>query len=201
MLLAHTDDLLERRGISNFSIAEKIHFYGDLRIRDQEVHRDDKDNSYEQRYRLRAGMSYDMTEKLVLEAQISSGKGNPTSGNVSFSKGIGIEQFKLDILDLEYRFDETSWLRAGKSKHYFYRPMKTQLIWDNDIRPEGLSYGFKDGDRFTAGAWKVHRLENKALSTGPIYMLTAQYIHKMGGMACRWRALLLRWCQREYPSL
>ena len=178
-LFSHTDNSLERLAEPNLTVADKFHFYGDLRIRDQEVHRDDKDNSYEQRYRVRVGISYDITDQFIFEFQGASGKGNPTSGNVSFSKGIGIEHYKIDILDLKYKLDDSSWLRAGKSKHYFYRPMKTQLIWDNDIRPEGISYGYKNGDRFTAGVWKVHRLENKVESSGDIYMLVAQYVHKM----------------------
>jgi len=181
-LFSHTDDPLERPAEPKLTIADKFHFYGDLRIRDQEVHRNDKDNSYEQRYRVRVGMSYDISEQFIFETQVASGKGNPTSGNVSFSKGIGIEQYKIDILDLEYKIDNVSWLRAGKSKHYFYRPMKTQLIWDNDIRPEGLSYGYKDGNRLTAGAWKVHRLENKAESSADIYMFVAQYVHKIDAL-------------------
>ena len=123
-------------------------FYGDVRVRHQEIHRDDKDNSYQQRYRIRLGISYDITDDLIFEAQTSSGKGNPTSGNVKFSDGLDIDKFKVDILDIEYKFNK-SWIRAGKSKHYFYRPMKTQLIWDNDIRPEGVSYGYKDGNRAT----------------------------------------------------
>ncbi len=181
-LFAHTDDPLERPAKANFSIVDKFHFYGDLRIRHQAVHRDDKDNSYEERYRTRIGMSYDMSDRFIFEAQVTSGKGNPTSGNVSFSKGIGIEHYKIDVLDLEYKLDDDSWVRAGKSKHYFYRPMKTQLIWDNDIRPEGVSYGHKDGNRFTAAAWKVHRLENKEASSGDIYMLTAQYVHRIDAL-------------------
>ena len=178
-LLAQTDDQLVKLEDPIKIIYDKVDFYGDYRVRHQEVHRDDKDNSYKQRYRIRMGLSYDLTDNLTIEAQTSSGKGNPTSGNVDFSDGLDIDKFKVDILDLEYKFDK-SWIRAGKSKHYIYRPMKTQLIWDNDIRPEGLSYGYKNGDRFTAGIWKVHRLElEEDPNSDDIYMFAGQYIHEM----------------------
>lgn len=160
------------------ALMDRLDIKGDLRIRDQEIQRDDNDNTYEQRYRVRFYLNYDITDNILFESSIVSGKGNPTSGNVNFSEGIGIENFKIDILDLAYKFDY-SWLRAGKSKHYFYRPIKTQLIWDNDLTPEGLSYGYENGDSFTAGIWKVHRLENEAVSTGDIYMLVAQYTHQI----------------------
>jgi hypothetical protein len=178
-LFAHTDDPLVKSENSLTLLNDKVDFYGDVRVRHQEIHRDDKDNSYQQRYRIRLGMSYDITDNLIFEAQTSSGKGNPTSGNVKFSDGLDIDKFKVDVLDLEYKFDK-SWIRAGKSKHYFYRPMKTQLIWDNDIRPEGVSYGYKDGSRATGGIWKVHRLElQDDPNSDDIYMFSGQYIHQI----------------------
>ena len=178
-LFAHTDDPLGKHEEPLKILDDKFDFYGDVRVRHQEIHRDDKDNSYQQRYRIRLGISYDITDDLIFEAQTSSGKGNPTSGNVKFSDGLDIDKFKVDILDIEYKFNK-SWIRAGKSKHYFYRPMKTQLIWDNDIRPEGVSYGYKDGNRATVGIWKVHRLELlDDPNSDDIYMFSGQYIHQI----------------------
>lgn len=178
-LMAYTDDPLVKPEKPLISIEDKLHAYGDYRIRDQEVHRDDKESSYQQRYRIRMGLSYDISDVLVFEAQLSSGKGDPTSGNVPFSDGMDKEKFRADILDLEYKMDD-AWLRAGMSKHYFYRPMKTQLIWDNDLRPQGLSYGYDNGDKFTAGIAQVRRLELKDdPNTDDIYMLTAQYMHEI----------------------
>ena len=117
-LFAHTYDLLEKTEEPLKILDDKFDFYGDARVRHQEVHRDDKDNSYQQRYRIRLGIHYDITDDLIFEAQTSSGKGNPTSGNVKFSDGLDIDKFKVDVVDLEYKFDK-SWIRAGKSKHYF----------------------------------------------------------------------------------
>lgn len=160
------------------SFEDRLHFYGDARLRHQEVQRDDKDNSYEERYRIRFGMTYEISDDLIFEAQVSSGRDDPTSGNVNVKDGISIEQFKIDVLDIEYKFDN-AWLRAGKSKHFFYRPMKTQLIWDNDIRPEGISYGYDNGDRFTAVIAKVHRIElEDDPNTDDIYFISGQYVHQ-----------------------
>ena len=176
---AHTDDPLTKSSDPISIIDDKIDFYGDVRVRHQEIYYEGNDNKYQQRYRIRMGVSYDITDDLIFVAQTSSGRGNPTSGNVKFTDGLSIDKFKVDVLDLEYKFDK-SWLRAGKSKHYFYRPMKTQLIWDNDIRPEGVTYGYKDGDRATGGVWKVHRDEgdNNPLADD-IYYFAAQYIKKL----------------------
>lgn len=158
--------------------SSKLHIKSDLRIRDQEIQRDDKDNSYIRQYRARLYLDYDITDNIIFESGIASGRDNPTSSNTNFENGIDIENFKVDILDIAYKLGD-SWIRAGKSQYYFYRPIKTQLIWDNDIRPEGLSYGYANGDRFTTAIWKLHRLENEATSSADIYMFVAQYVHQI----------------------
>jgi len=168
----------EKQEDASKSKFSKLHIKGDLRIRDQEIQRDDKDNSYINQYRARFFLDYDISDNILFESSIVSGKGNPTSGNVDFAEGIGYENFKIDILDIAYTFDD-SWLRAGRSKYFFYRPIKTQLIWDNDLTPEGLSYGYENGDTFTTAVWKLHRLENELTSSGDIYMFVAQYVHQI----------------------
>ena len=160
------------------STLSKIHIKGDVRFRDQEIQREDKDNSYINQYRARLFVDYELSDSILVESSLSSGKGNPTSGNVDFAEGVGSEQFKIDILDIAYKMED-AWLRAGKSKYFFYRPVKTQLIWDNDLTPEGLSYGSDTGDKFTAAIWKVHRLANEASSSGEIYLFVGQYMHPL----------------------
>jgi len=160
------------------STLSKLHIKGDVRFRDKEIQRDDKDNSYDTQYRARVFVDYELSDTILFESSISSGKGNPTSGNINFGEGIKGEIFQIDILDIAYKSEDT-WLRAGRSQYFFYRPIKTQLIWDNDLRPEGLSYGLDTGDKLTAAIWKVHRLENEATSTGDIYMFVGQYMHPM----------------------
>jgi len=187
-LFANSDNIsIEEKNPIIKAYEDNLHMYGDVRIRYQERHQTyqsgskegEEKNTHQERYRIRLGLSYDITDNFIFEAQTSSGRGNPTSGNVKFTNGLNIDQFKVDVLDLVYKFDN-SWVRAGKSKHKFYRPMKTQLIWDNDIRPEGLSYGYKDGDMATAGIWKVHRDEYKENPlSDDIYIFAAQYIHQI----------------------
>ncbi len=166
------------------SFFDRIHAKGDLRLRHETIERDDKNDKYRERYRLRYNLNFDITNNIILESAISSGKGNPTSGNVSFRDDENWNDYffdvlKVDILDLAYKFDN-SWLRVGKSKHHMVRPIKTQLIWDNDIRLEGINYGYKnDTKRYRLGVNKVHRLENHAESKDDIYMYIAQYVQTM----------------------
>ena len=147
---------------SSSSFFDRFHAKGDLRLRYEIIERDDKDDKYRERFRFRYSINVDIMDNLLLETAISTGKGNPTSGNVSFRddeniKDYFVDTLKIDILDLAYKFDN-SWVRAGKSKHHMYRPIKTQLIWDNDIRLEGLNYGYKDDSHMIRlGVNRVHR--------------------------------------------
>jgi hypothetical protein len=166
---------------SKNSFWDKVHVKGDLRLRHEEIERDDKSDKYRERYRLRYNLNVDLSDNFIFESAISSGKGNPTSGNVSFKDDEALQDYfvdvlKVDVLDIAYKFDN-SWVRVGKSKHHMYRPIKTQLIWDNDIRLEGVNYGYKDDTKnYRLGINKVHRLENETNSKDDIYIGIAQYV-------------------------
>ncbi len=160
---------------------DRIHAKGDLRLRYETIERDDKDDKYRERYRLRYSLDFDITDNIILETAISSGKGNPTSGNVTFRddenwKDYFFDVLKIDILDIAYKFDN-SWIRVGKSKHHIYRPVKTQLVWDNDIRLEGINYGYKnDNTMIRLGVNQVHR-EVEPEGSDDINIFLAQYVN------------------------
>ena len=166
---------------SKSDFLDRFHAKGDLRLRHEEIERDDKDDKYRERYRFRYNLNIDVADNILFESAVSSGKGNPTSGNVSFKddealKDYFVDMLKIDILDIVYKMD-SAWVRVGKSKHKIYRPIKTQLIWDNDIRLEGVNYGYKDDvKQYRLGVNRIHRLENHTESKDDIYMYVAQYV-------------------------
>ncbi|OZA42849.1 MAG: hypothetical protein B7X80_09945, partial [Sulfurovum sp. 17-42-90] len=88
------------------STLSKLHIKGDVRFRDQEIQREDKDNTYINQYRARVFVDYELSDTVLVESSLSSGKGNPTSGNVDFAEGVGSEQFKIDILDIAYKMED-----------------------------------------------------------------------------------------------
>ncbi|SHO80473.1 Outer membrane receptor for ferric coprogen and ferric-rhodotorulic acid [hydrothermal vent metagenome] len=172
------------KAVESKTIFDRVHAKGDLRLRYELIERDDKADKYRERFRLRYSINVDITDNLTLQTALSSGKGNPTSGNVTFKDDENLADYfvdvlKLDIFNLKYKFDN-SWINIGKGKHHIYRPIKTQLIWDNDIRLEGVNYGYKDDTRsYRVGVNKLHRLENEASSNDDIYIYLAQYVQTM----------------------
>jgi len=183
---SNTEDLLTAPTQTPLSwrIFDSIHAKGDLRLRHEIIERDDKANKYRDRFRLRLFLNIDISDRLTFETALLTGKGNPTSGNVDFRDDENLADyffdiFKLNLLNLTYRFDN-AWVSLGKSPHNIYRPMRTQLIWDNDIRLEGLNYGYSDDTKsYRLGINRVHRLENEAQSDEDIYIYLAQYVQTL----------------------
>ena len=170
---------------------DRFHFKGDLRLRQEVIEKDHAIDKNRERYRFRYGINVDVTDNIVLETAISSGKYNPTSGNVTFKNEDGtgdgnrkihdyfIDMLKIDIADVKYSFDN-SWIRVGKAAHHIYRPVKTQLVWDNDIRLEGINYGFKnDNSQIRLGVNRLHRERGHkgGVNDDNINIFIAQYVN------------------------
>ena len=165
---------------------DRFHAKGDLRLRHEIVEKGIPSPSEvnHERYRFRYGVNVDITNNILLETAISSGKYNPTSGNETFEDDRNIqdyflEKLKIDIADVKYSFDN-SWVRLGKQKHHIYRPIGTQLVWDNDIRLEGLNYGYKDDNtQIRLGANRLHREKGHkgGVNDDNINIFVAQYVN------------------------
>ncbi|MDM5271535.1 putative porin [Sulfurovum sp. zt1-1] len=166
---------------SESSFLDRIHFKGDMRLRYESIERDDKSNTYRTRYRLRLFTDIDLADNLLLETAVISGKDNPTSGNVTFRddepwSDYFFDVLELKILDIAYKFDNST-IKAGKQAYMMYRPIKSQLVWDNDVLLEGVNYNYTDNTNMvTLGVNQLHRRENEATSTGDINLFLAQYV-------------------------
>ena len=167
------------------SFFDRFHAKGDMRLRYETIEKGEDNNKYRTRYRFRYNLNVDIADNILLETAISSGRYNPTSGNVTFRDDENwadyfVDVLKVDIAGIKYSFGD-SWIRAGKSAHHIYRPIKTQLIWDNDIRLEGLNYGYKDdSNMIRLGLNRVHRESGEDVSYkdgDDINILIAQYVN------------------------
>lgn len=136
------------------SKAQRFYLHGDVRYRLQYIDRDADDSDFLHRLRVRLGVDAKVNEKMYAEIQLASGSGDPVSTNQSLGDGFSSKDIRLDIGDIYYKGDG-GWLRAGKFKNPFQSAMKNQLIWDSDLRPEGVSgrYDFSADSAIIAGLW------------------------------------------------
>ena len=166
------------------SFMDRIHFKGDLRLRyesKEAYYTDDTESTtYHTRYRLRLESTIDITDNLKFEAGMRSGFGNPTSGNQTFKDDIPwkdyfLESLRFHILDIAYTSGNSTY-KVGRSLYMMYRPIKSQLVWDNDVSMNGVNYQYKDDTKMiTVGINQPTYAEN-VTAEDDVNLFLAQYV-------------------------
>lgn len=168
------------------SIFDRIHFKGDLRLRYESKEADYSDGSesttYHTRYRLRLGSHIDITDNLHFDVGMRSGFGNPTSGNQTFLddkpwSDYFFQSLRFHVLNASYTFDNAT-LKVGRQEYMMYRPIRSQLVWDNDISMNGVNYQYQDDTKMiTVGINQPTYAEN-VTATDDVNLFLAQYVQK-----------------------
>lgn len=164
------------------TLFDRIHAKGDLRLRYESIERDDKTNKYRNRYRLRLGLNVDVTDNLTFESGMRSGFANPTSGNQTFEDDQPLSDYfwqslRVNILGVSYKTENAKY-KIGRQPYMMYRPIKSQLIWDNDISMHGVNYHYKDDTKIINLGLNQPTLEEASLARDDVNLLIAQYVHK-----------------------
>ncbi len=169
--------------VAEKSFMDRIHFKGDLRLRYESIEQDDKDNTYRNRYRLRLGSNIDITDNLHFDVGMRSGFANPTSGNQTFLDDEPLmdyffQSLRFNILGFSYQSDNSTY-KVGRQPYMMYRPIKSQLVWDNDVSLNGVNYQFKDDTKIiTVGANQPTLEEAATDDADDVNLFLAQYVHK-----------------------
>ncbi|KYJ86045.1 putative porin [Sulfurovum riftiae] len=168
--------------VSESGIFNRIHFKGDLRLRYESIERDDADNKYRNRYRLRLGAKIDLIDNLQFEVGMRSGFGNPTSGNQTFldDKPLGdyfFQSLRFNVLGFSYKSGNSTY-KVGRQPYMMYRPVKSQLVWDNDVSMNGANYQYKDDTRIITLGINQPTLEENSVAEKNVNLFLAQYVHK-----------------------
>jgi hypothetical protein len=167
--------------ISN-TFMDRVHFKNDLRLRYESIERDDASNKYRNRYRLRLGAKVDLIDSLQLEVGMRSGFANPTSGNQTFRDDESLSDYffqslRVNVLGLAYTFDNST-VRVGRQAYMMYRPIKSQLVWDNDVSMNGVNYQYKDDTKSITLGVNQPTLEEASIAKDDVNLFLAQYVHK-----------------------
>ncbi len=163
---------------------DRLHFKGDLRLRYESKEANYSDDTekvtYHNRYRLRLVSAVDLTDSLKFDAGMRSGYANPTSGNQTFlaDKNLNdyfLESLRFNILGLTYASGNST-LKVGKQPYMMYRPISSQLVWDNDLSLDGVNYQYSDGtNMLTVGANQTS-LGEASVSEDDVNLYIAQYV-------------------------
>ena len=175
---------------SEKNFLDRLHFKGDLRLRYESKETFYKDgtestnkSTYHNRYRLRLVAAADLTDNLKFDVGMRSGYGNPTSGNQTFLNDKALSDYmwqsmRFNILDIAYKNGDST-VKVGRHPYMIYRPIKSQLIWDNDISLNGASYNYEDESRIINAGVNQPTYAERVNARDSVNLYFAQYVEKM----------------------
>ncbi len=124
---------------------EKVKISGDFRYRyegiDSQSGGEWDDSVNRNRIRARLGLSVKVNDEVDLGFRIASGSADPVSTNQNLESSFSSKDIWLDLAYFDWRPADTKGfsLIGGKMNNPFYRVGNNQLIWDDDLTPEGVA--------------------------------------------------------------
>jgi len=151
----------------------------DLRYRYEMIDEEDdrvakgEDVRHRQRVRARISLQSKISDSLNVEVGLATGGGNATSTNQTLDNSFSTKGVNLDLAYFDWRFGNDINIVGGKMKIPFYRPAKSSLVWDGDLRPEGLHAKWQSGPLFAnIGAFY---LEEDEINKQEAYLFSTQF--------------------------
>jgi hypothetical protein len=125
---------------------------GDFRFRQESFEIDNRADRHRSRLRSRITMTAPVSEQVSIGFGLASGSSDPTSTNQSLGSVASSKGINLDLAYVKWQGAESGiTVHAGKFKNPLQRVGGTGLIWDGDLRPEGVTAHFKRGSLFATG--------------------------------------------------
>jgi len=165
----------------------KMSLKGDFRLRYQkETRRLNVPDRHRGRIRLRIGVVTEITDNIEVGFGIATGGSDPRSTNQTLQNTFDSPDLRLDYAYAAWRPITGLTLIGGKFKNPLWTP--TDLLYDGDIRPEGVSILYKTsvGESLevfiNAGAWILDEYSND--SNDPMmFVVQPGYKLKLGKRA------------------
>lgn len=118
---------------------ETIKVKGDFRYRHEMINKEGKDDRHRQRIRARLGLFGEVSEYTKVGIQLASGSDDPASTNQTLDGAFSTKNIGIDLAYFTTGFKGVEGLKVigGKMKNPFFKPGKSELIWDGDVNSEG----------------------------------------------------------------
>ncbi len=131
-------------------------YIADLRYRHEAFSIENKPTRHRHRIRARFATTKPIDDTIAVTFGLASGSSDPISTNQTLGNG---NSSKNVVLDLAYAQWQTPFnglsVRAGKFSNPLMRVGGSGLVWDGDLRPEGLGFSYKHENMFfnAMGSW------------------------------------------------
>lgn len=123
------------------SWTDNLKLKGDFRYRHELIDEENKDQRNRHRIRARIGLEATIRYDVKFAFQITSGSSNPVSNNQTLGEGFSTKSAGIDLAYFDWHpcGEDIFHLEGGKFKNPWYKPGKSELVWDSDWNPEGLA--------------------------------------------------------------
>lgn len=116
---------------------QRVSFFGDMRVRQDNLYQDGSASRHQARIRLRFGARAPINDDLAFTIRFSTGDPKaPATPNQTLGEFLSRKPFYMDQAALVYAPRRAPWLAAGAGK-FAYPVLRTQLVWDDDVNWEG----------------------------------------------------------------
>jgi hypothetical protein len=140
------------------SWVDRMSFYGDLRLRYEDIDEEgDPDAARErERGRARIGLKAEVSPNVAVIFGIATGGDNPVSRNVTGDGGFTTKEIGIELMYVDWTATDDLSLYFGKMKNPLFKAGGVPLIWDGDLNLEGAAASFASGVFFAnAGIFSV----------------------------------------------
>ncbi len=155
------------------SWTDKTKIKGDFRYRQESFDVDNRNDRHRQRIRARAEVQSKISDTVTVGFGLASGGDDPVSTNQTLGDGASSKSVVIDLAYANWQtpIDGMS-LVAGKFKNPFHRAGGNGLIWDGDLRPEGVGFTYENDGIFAngLGLWV-----NESSSNSDSFLLGGQF--------------------------
>lgn len=127
---------------------DSISLKGDFRYRYENIHSESHDSRERNRVRARFALTAHPADNLEVGIGVASGGVDPVSTNQTLGAGDSTKDLGLDLAYFKWNAKPDFKVIGGKMKNVWRRAGGNGLVWDGDLRPEGLAFLYSRGDFF-----------------------------------------------------
>lgn len=123
----------------------KFNIKGDFRYRHEWLQLEDVKARTRERVRARVNIDGQVNDRTKVVFGISSGSPDPVSNNQTLTNAWSSKDVVLDLAYVEYKSERLPGLTltGGKMHNPFFLPGESELVWDSDVRQEGIAAHYK----------------------------------------------------------
>ena len=147
--LAVTEQVAAKLGAASW--AERTRWTGDVRYRFEHIEAEDAADRDRSRIRARTQLLSQVSDTMKVGIGLATGSADPVSANQTLGNGGSSKEINLDLAFFEWTGIADTAIVAGKFSNPLYRPGISNLMWDSDWRPEGVSFNYDNGTLFALG--------------------------------------------------